>query len=80
MELLKGWPDKVLTIQKNWIGRSEGAKINFRLDDENEEILIPVFTTRPDTIFGVTFFILSPEHPLVEKIVTDKEIRKKSTD
>lgn len=76
MELLKGWPDKVLTIQKNWIGRSEGAKINFRLDDENEEVLIPVFTTRPDTIFGVTFFILSPEHPLVEKIVTDKEIRK----
>ncbi len=76
MELLKGWPDRVLTIQKNWIGRSEGAKINFKLDDNDEEIFIPVFTTRPDTIFGVTFFILSPEHPLVEKIVTDKETRK----
>ena len=76
MELLKGWPDKVLTIQKNWIGRSEGARINFRLDDDREDVFIPVFTTRPDTIFGVTFFILSPEHPLVEKIVTDENIKK----
>ncbi len=76
MQFLKGWPEKVLTIQKNWIGRSEGAEINFRLDDENEKILIPVFTTRPDTVFGVTFFILSPEHPLVEKIVTDEKYKK----
>ncbi|MDD3520202.1 MAG: leucine--tRNA ligase [Actinomycetota bacterium] len=76
MELLKGWPEKVLTIQRNWIGRSEGARINFKLDDEAEEINIPVFTTRPDTIFGTTFFILSPEHPLVEKIVIDENIKK----
>jgi len=76
MELLKGWPEKVLTIQRNWIGRSEGAKINFKLDDDNKNIEIPVFTTRPDTIFGVTFFILSPEHPFLDEIVVDKKIKK----
>ena len=75
MELLSGWPEKVLTIQRNWIGRSEGARINFKLDDDNENIEIPVFTTRPDTIFGVTFFILAPEHPLVDKIVIDPKIK-----
>ncbi|MCL4378077.1 MAG: leucine--tRNA ligase [Actinobacteria bacterium] len=75
MELLKGWPERVLTIQKNWIGRSEGARINFKLTDDNEKIEIPVFTTRPDTVFGVTFFILAPEHPLVDKIVTDPKIK-----
>ncbi len=80
MELLEdGWPEKVLTIQRNWIGRSEGAMVNFKLDGP-EDIDIPVFTTRPDTLFGVTFFILAPEHPLVDKIVSDegykKEIRK----
>ncbi|MHB1335116.1 MAG: leucine--tRNA ligase [Candidatus Humimicrobiaceae bacterium] len=76
MKNLSGWPEKVLTIQKNWIGRSEGAKINFRLLDDKETIEIPVFTTRPDTVFGVTFFLLSPEHPLVDKIVIDPEIKK----
>ncbi len=71
MELLKdGWPERVLTIQKNWIGRSEGAQVDFKLDG-NEDISIPVFTTRPDTLFGVTFFILAPEHPLVDKITVD---------
>lgn len=76
MKNLSGWPEKVLTIQKNWIGRSEGARINFRLSDDKEAIDIPVFTTRPDTVFGVTFFILAPEHPLVDKIVIDPEIKK----
>ena len=75
MKNLTGWPEKVLTIQKNWIGRSEGARINFRLTDNDEIIDIPVFTTRPDTVFGVTFFILAPEHPLVDKIVTDPGIK-----
>jgi leucyl-tRNA synthetase len=76
MELIKdGWPERVLTIQKNWIGRSEGANVHFRLDG-NEDISIPVFTTRPDTLFGATFFILAPEHELVGKIVTDPEYKK----
>jgi leucyl-tRNA synthetase len=75
MKNLSGWPEKVLTIQKNWIGRSEGARINFRLIDDEETIDIPVFTTRPDTVFGVTFFILAPEHPLVDKIVIDPKIK-----
>ncbi len=76
MELLKdGWPERVLTIQRNWIGRSEGAVVNFKLDGSGG-IDIPVFTTRPDTLFGVTFFILSPEHPLVDKIVEDGDYKK----
>ncbi|MBM3701700.1 MAG: leucine--tRNA ligase [Actinobacteria bacterium] len=76
MKLLgKGWPERVLTIQQNWIGRSEGAVVDFKLDD-SEDISIPVFTTRPDTLFGVTFFILAPEHPLVDKIVVDEEYKK----
>jgi leucyl-tRNA synthetase len=76
MELLKeGWPERALTIQKNWIGKSEGAIVDFRLDG-HEDINIPVFTTRPDTLFGVTFFILAPEHPLVEKIVISDAYKK----
>jgi len=71
MDILKeGWPERVLTIQKNWIGRSEGAIVDFKLDGD-EDITIPVFTTRPDTLYGATFFILAPEHELVQKIVTD---------
>jgi len=76
MDLLKaGWPERVLTIQKNWIGRSEGAQVNFRLEAKTGEkdIDIPVFTTRPDTLYGVTFFILAAEHPLIDKIVTEPQ-------
>ena len=64
------WPEKTMTMQRNWIGRSEGAEIRFfaEIDGRREEI--PVFTTRPDTIYGVTFFVLAPEHPWVEKITT----------
>jgi leucyl-tRNA synthetase len=61
------WPERTKTIQRNWIGRSEGAEVLFRL--EELDLDIPVFTTRPDTLFGATFFILSPGHPLVERIV-----------
>jgi leucyl-tRNA synthetase len=60
------WPEKTKTVQKNWIGKSVGAEIEFRI--ENSELRINVFTTRPDTLFGVTYVVLAPEHPLVEKI------------
>jgi len=76
MEIIKdGWPERALNIQRNWIGRSEGATVNFRLEGDNA-LEIPVFTTRPDTLFGVTFFILAPEHPLVDRIVEGEEYRK----
>ncbi|HXK33738.1 MAG TPA: leucine--tRNA ligase, partial [Dehalococcoidia bacterium] len=68
------WPEQVTTMQRNWIGRSEGAELRFGLDvpgvDERE---VRVFTTRPDTVYGVTFFVLAPEHPLVEKITTPEQ-------
>jgi len=60
------WPERVLTMQRNWIGRSEGAEILFRVDEL--DIDIPVFTTRPDTLYGATFFVLAPEHPLVDRL------------
>ncbi len=66
MELLESWPERVLTMQRNWIGRSEGAEVIFRI--EELDIDIPVFTTRPDTLFGATFFVLAPEHPLVPRL------------
>jgi leucyl-tRNA synthetase len=68
---LKGWPDKVKIMQEHWIGRSEGVKIKFKVEELAEEI--EVFTTRPDTLFGVTYLVLAPEHPLVEKLLAGKE-------
>jgi leucyl-tRNA synthetase len=67
MALLESWPDRVLTMQRNWIGRSEGAEVVFTVDGSGERI--PVFTTRPDTLFGATFFVLAPEHPLVDGLI-----------
>jgi leucyl-tRNA synthetase len=67
MDLLVDWPERVLTMQRNWIGRSEGARVVFPTEDGAHEI--PVFTTRPDTLFGATFFLLAPEHPMVEHLV-----------
>jgi leucyl-tRNA synthetase len=64
------WPERTKTIQRNWIGRSEGAEILFRLEELDTDIA--VFTTRPDTLFGATFFVLAPEHPLVERIDNDE--------
>jgi leucyl-tRNA synthetase len=58
------WPERTKTIQRNWIGRSEGAEILFRVDELDRDI--PVFTTRPDTLFGATFFVMAPEHPFIE--------------
>jgi leucyl-tRNA synthetase len=66
MASLESWPDRVLTMQRNWIGRSEGAEVLFRLDEFDEDV--SVFTTRPDTLYGATFFVLAPEHPLVERM------------
>lgn len=60
------WPDSLKIMQRNWIGRSEGARIFFALKDKNDRL--EVFTTRPDTIFGVTFMVLAPEHPLVRSL------------
>ena len=65
-----GWPDRVLSMQRNWIGKSVGAEITFPL--ESGEGDIKVFTTRPDTVFGVTFMTLAPEHPLVESLISGK--------
>jgi len=70
MSLLEHWPERVLTMQRNWIGRSEGAEVVFRV--ENTEIDLPVFTTRPDTLFGATFFVMAPEHPLVAELVAGR--------
>ncbi len=63
---LPGWPEKVVTMQKNWIGKSIGAEIRFPV--ENRDEVIPVFTTRQDTVFGASFMCLAPEHPLVQKL------------
>lgn len=63
------WPEKTKTMQRNWIGKSEGAEVIFKVDGTDDEI--KVFTTRPDTLFGVTYVVLAPEHPLVDKITKD---------
>src|SRR5678815_254673 len=69
-EKLEGhWPDRVLSMQRNWIGRSEGSEIDFKL--ENTEETIRVFTTRVDTIYGATCVILAPEHPLNGKLLDE---------
>ena len=70
LELLGGWPERVRIMQDNWIGRSEGAEVTFRVaDGPAAGEPITVFTTRPDTLFGVTFMLLAPEHPLVDRLV-----------
>jgi leucyl-tRNA synthetase len=71
LEDLEKWPEKVKTMQKNWIGKSVGCEINFKLNSQNE--LIKVFTTRPDTIFGASFLALSVDHPLSKKFENDIE-------
>jgi leucyl-tRNA synthetase len=78
-DLLEGlsridWPQKTVTMQRNWIGRSEGALVNFSVtedslaSDADVDRTLPIFTTRPDTIFGVTYMVLAPEHPLVPQL------------
>jgi leucyl-tRNA synthetase len=67
---LTGWPERVITMQKNWIGRSEGAEFDLPVAGR-PELKIRVFTTRPDTAFGMTYAVLAPEHPLVEQLATE---------
>jgi len=62
---LPGWPEKVLHMQKNWIGKSHGVEVDFKLEDGTD---MTIFTTRPDTLYGVTFMVLAPEHPLSSKL------------
>lgn len=69
---LDGWPNKVKTMQKNWIGKSEGAEIVFTVPDI-DDAKIPVFTTRPDTLYGVSYMVVAPEHPLVGDLIKGKD-------
>jgi len=73
LEKLKGWPEKVKLMQKNWIGRSEGCEIDFSTDCKDSKIKI--FTTRPDTIFGASFIAIAPDHPFTEYFKNDKEFK-----
>ena len=68
---LQSWPENVITMQRNWIGRSEGAEVVFKCEDP--ELEFTVFTTRPDTLFGATFFVLAPEHPDLKLLVEGTE-------
>jgi leucyl-tRNA synthetase len=78
LEKLPGWPEKVKLMQENWIGRSEGVEVGFPL--ERGEGKVSIFTTRPDTIFGVTYMVLAPEHPLVEELLATAPNRKELED
>ena len=64
------WPERIRAMQTNWIGRSEGATLQFRVDVPGVDEPITVFTTRPDTVYGASFMVLAPEHPLVDRIAT----------
>jgi leucyl-tRNA synthetase len=76
---LPGWPERVITMQRNWIGRSEGAEFDLPVAGR-PELKIRVFTTRPDTVFGMTYAVLAPEHPLVDRLVTDEAERRAVTE
>lgn len=67
LDKLSGWPEKVVTMQRNWIGKSEGLTCDFPIEDSQE--VLSIFTTRPDTIFGVTFMSIAPEHPLIATLL-----------
>ena len=70
LDKLEGWPDKVKTMQRNWIGKSYGANINFQIKDSDKTL--EVFTTRADTLFGATYMVMSPEHPFVNELVAGR--------
>ncbi|RQD76834.1 MAG: leucine--tRNA ligase [Candidatus Syntrophonatronum acetioxidans] len=69
LDILEGWPERVKIMQRNWIGRSEGAEVDFPVKGFSKAI--NVFTTRPDTLYGVTYMVLAPEHPYVKELVQD---------
>ena len=75
---LGNWPQRVITMQKNWIGKSFGTQIIFKMDEKDVEI--PVFTTRPNTIFGCTYMVLAAEHPLVDTLLIDNPRKKEIKD
>jgi len=75
LDKLTGWPEKVKIMQKNWIGKSHGAVLKFKVA-ETEGMEIPVYTTRPDTVFGVTFMAVSPEYPEIDKLITPENRQK----
>ena len=70
LDRLEGWPDKVKTMQRNWIGKSYGANIDFEIKDSDKKL--EVFTTRADTLFGATYMVMSPEHPFVDELVAGR--------
>jgi leucyl-tRNA synthetase len=73
-DLLESWPENVVTMQRNWIGRSDGAEVIFRC--EELDLDFSVFTTRPDTLFGATFFVVAPEHPVIDQLAAGTEHEK----
>ena len=73
LDTLPGWPEKVSTMQRNWIGKSTGLTCEFAVD--NLDCSVPIFTTRPDTIFGVTFMSIAPEHPLLEDLINGTDYK-----
>ncbi len=73
LDSLKGWPEKVRLMQKNWIGKSVGCEIDFISDFKNTKITI--FTTRPDTIFGASFIAIAPDHPFTESFKNEKNFQ-----
>jgi leucyl-tRNA synthetase len=75
LEKLTGWPERVKLMQRNWIGKSYGAELHFTVESK-PNIQISVFTTRPDTVFGVTFMVLAPEHPLVSELTSQTQKEK----
>lgn len=72
LDKLVGWPERVRIMQQNWIGKSEGAELHFTVESK-PNVQISVFTTRPDTVFGVSYLVLSPEHPLVKELTTPEQ-------
>jgi leucyl-tRNA synthetase len=70
-DLVEGWPERVLTMQRNWIGRSEGAYVDFMIENRTEPVR--VFTTRPDTLYGATFFVIAPDAALAAEVVSDEQ-------
>ncbi|MFH1433132.1 MAG: leucine--tRNA ligase [archaeon] len=78
LKKLEGWPERVKVMQKNWIGKSEGTEIEFKID--KKDLTISTFTTRPDTVYGITYLVLAPEHPLIEKLTKGTAHEKKVQD
>lgn len=76
LDTLDGWPESIKTMQRNWIGRSEGTEIDFKIEGTDKKVR--VFTTRPDTLFGVTFMAMAPEHPYAKELVKGTEYEEKA--